>query len=250
MLPREAKIQLVQALKEEDYALRQNFAEEMIRDFFNNDRIDNILFSDEAHFHLNGAVNKQNCRYWAEENPRKKHQTPLHSPRVSVWCAMSSAGIIGPYFFQTARGHTVTINSARYSEMIRHFFTPALQEFDGYNDQTWFQQDGATAHTAQVSMEAVRALFPGKLISKFGDKNWPPRSPDLTPMDFFLWGYLKSKVYATNPATLDALRQRIEEEIAAIPAEMCSRVFQNLRVRLEECLQRNGHHLDNIIFKK
>ena len=59
-----------------------------------------IAMSDEAHFHLNGAVNKQNCRYWSPENPRIFHERPLHSPKVTVWCAVGKFGVIGPYFFE------------------------------------------------------------------------------------------------------------------------------------------------------
>jgi len=52
----------------------------------------------------------------------------------------------------------------------------------------WFQQDGATAHTANESMTIVRNMFPGYLISRLGDVPWPPRSPDLSTCDFFsLW---------------------------------------------------------------
>lgn len=83
----------------------------------------NILFSDEAHFHLNGHVNKQNCRYWAAENPRAKHQKPLHSPKVTVWAAISAHGIIGPYFFENQQGQSVTVNSDRYIAMLRNFFS-------------------------------------------------------------------------------------------------------------------------------
>ena len=59
----------------------------------------------------------------------------------------------------------------------------------------WFQQDGATAYTAWRSIEVLQEMFPGKLISLRGDVRWPARSPGLAPCDFFLWGYLKSKVY-------------------------------------------------------
>ena len=75
--------------------------------------MNNILYSDKAHFHLIGFVNKQNCRYWASENPKLKHQRPLHSLKVTVWAAMSAEGIIGPYFFEIERGQTVTENSDR-----------------------------------------------------------------------------------------------------------------------------------------
>jgi len=75
------------------------------------------------------------------------------------------------------------------------------------NGTLWFQQHGATAHTAVISIAVLRRLFPQRVISRFGDVPWPPRSPDRTAPDFFLWGYLKSKVYSTRPTDLHALRE-------------------------------------------
>lgn len=239
------KTQKVQELKETDYPIRLTFANQMLERF---DNFNRIFFSDEAHFHLHGYVNKQNSRYWSHENPREKHETPLHSPKVTVWAAISSRGIIGPYFFENNNGQTVTVNSDRYAAMIRDFFGPALQAFDGFDDQWWFQQDGATSHTSNTAIEAVRELFPDKLISRRGNINWPPRSPDFAPNDFFLWGYLKSRVYNNAPANLIQLKNRIQEEIEAITPELCASVMESLRHRLEECQRRNGQHLDDIIF--
>ena len=63
-----------------------------------------VMMSDEAHFHLNGFVDKQNCRFWEAENPRELHQRPLHSSKVTMWCGVSKIGIVGPYFLK--RGET------------------------------------------------------------------------------------------------------------------------------------------------
>ncbi|GFV49386.1 hypothetical protein TNCV_2198011 [Trichonephila clavipes] len=67
-----------------------------------------ILFSDEAHFWLNGYVNTQNCRIWSEANPQVYVKTPLHPEKLTVWCALWAGGIIGPYFFKNDEGHNVT----------------------------------------------------------------------------------------------------------------------------------------------
>lgn len=241
------KLQLVQELKPNDHHLRRAFAERMLERFRS---LNNILFSDEAHFHLSGYVNKQNCRYWAVENPKLKHQRPLHSLKVTVWAAMSAEGIIGPHFFENERGQTVTVNSDRYTVMLRNFFFPQLHNFEAYNSRTWFQQDGATSHTSNDSLAVVNEMFTGKLISRRGDIPWPPRSPDLTPLDFFLWGYLKSRVYANKPTTIAQLKNNICEEMSAIPRTMCQRVFTNLRSRFEECVRLDGAHLSDVIFKK
>jgi len=69
--------------------------------------------------------------------------------------------------------------------MINEFLSPNLPPNSG---TLWFQQDGATVHTAVISIAAFRRLFPRRVISRFVDVPWPPRSPDLTAPDFFLWG--------------------------------------------------------------
>ncbi|GFX36430.1 tc3a_0 protein [Trichonephila clavipes] len=149
-----------------------------------------ILFSDEAHFWLNGYVNKQNCRIWSEANPQVYVETPLHPEKLTVWCALWSGGIIGPYFFKNDEGHNVTVNCDRYRAMITNFFIPELNNHDV--QELWFQQDGATCHTARATIDLLKDTFGDRLISRFGPVNWPPRSCDLTPLDYFLWGYVKS----------------------------------------------------------
>jgi hypothetical protein len=83
--------------------------------------INNLWMSDEAHFHLNGFVNKKNLCYWSEVNPREVHQRPLRSEKVTVRCAVSANGIIGPHFFEDDNGRATTVTSARYVNMVETF---------------------------------------------------------------------------------------------------------------------------------
>jgi hypothetical protein len=62
----------------------------------NQEPLNNLLMSDGAHFHLSGFVNKQNFRYWSATNPTELHERPLYFSKVTVCCAISSFGIIGP----------------------------------------------------------------------------------------------------------------------------------------------------------
>ncbi|GFV45173.1 putative DD41D transposase [Trichonephila clavipes] len=110
-----------------------------------------ILFSDEAHFWLNGYVNKQNCRIWSGANPQVYVETPLHTKKLTVWSALWADGIIGPYFFKNDEGHNVTVNGDRYRAMITNFFIPELNNHDV--QELWFQQDGATCHTARATID-------------------------------------------------------------------------------------------------
>ncbi|GFX87477.1 uncharacterized protein TNCV_1330121 [Trichonephila clavipes] len=138
--------------------------------------------------------------YGTEANPQVYVETPLHPEKLTVWCALWAGGIIGPYFFKNDEGHNVTVNGDRYRAMITNFFIPELNNH--YVQELWFQQDGATCHTARATIDLLKDTFGDRLISRFGPVNWPPRSCDLTPLDFFLWGYVNSLVYADKPQTL------------------------------------------------
>ncbi|GFX00795.1 DUF4817 domain-containing protein [Trichonephila clavipes] len=152
-----------------------------------------ILFSDEAHFWLNGYVNKQNCRIWSEANPQVYVETPLHPEKLTVWCVY---GLV---------------------ESLK----------------LWFQQDGATCHTARVTIDLLKDTFGDRLISRFGPVNWPPKSCDLTPLDYFLWGYVKSLVYADKPQTLDYFEDNIRRVIDDIRPQMLEKVIENWTSRLD-----------------
>ena len=119
------------------------------------------------------------------------------------------------------------MTAARYREMLSSFLFPKLEEIN--LGDVWFQQDGATAHTARESMQLLREHFPERLISLRGDLPWPARSPDLTPCDFFLLGYLKSIVYNDRPQTLLHLKNNIRNAIADIPVSILERVEENLK---------------------
>ena len=138
-----------------------------------------------------------------------------------MWCAIGIFGIIGPYIFEDENGATVTVNAERYIHMLNTFLRPQMKRQRLHNMQNvYFQQDGATPHTARLSMDVVRRMFPGRVTSRFSDIPWPPRSPDLTTCDFFLWGYLKSNVNTHKPRTLSDLKEAIREEVATIDHEM------------------------------
>ena len=113
----------------------------------------------------------------------------------------------------------------------------------------WFQQDGATVHTANELMTIVRNMFPGHLISRFGDVPWPPRSPDLSTCYFFLWGYLKTRFYAHEPRRMNDLKEAIRQEIRPIDRQLLARVMDDFKERLENCIQSDGRHLTDMNFK-
>ena len=159
------KMCVVQELRATDYEQREDFAIRMQVQLEENENAVTIIKSDKAHFHLSGEVNKQILHYWASENPLNIHEEPLHSERVTV-CAIGIFGIIGPYFCKDENGATVTVDAERYIHMLNTFLRPQMKRQRLHNVQNvYFQQDGATPHTARLSMDVVRRMFPGRVIS-------------------------------------------------------------------------------------
>jgi hypothetical protein len=115
--------------------------------------------------------------------------------------------VFGPYFFDTS------VTQHNYLAMLKDFFWPKVLKNADY-EKLIFQQDGATSHTANTVQTWLGDKFKRKFIHK---DLWPPRSPDLNPCDFFLWGHLKAKVYNPLPKTLDDLKGNIETEFKKIP---------------------------------
>ncbi|GBM63571.1 hypothetical protein AVEN_173071-1 [Araneus ventricosus] len=117
---------IVQEIKDREWATRKASSEAILqnvpRDVF-------LLSGDEALFHLSGCVDKQNFRYCSPNNPIQIHERPLHSERVTIWCAVADFGIIGPYFFEE-NGKAVTVTSARYVDMLRYFPQSKLYEYE------------------------------------------------------------------------------------------------------------------------
>jgi hypothetical protein len=105
----------------------------------------------------------------------------------------------------------------------------------------WLQQDGATSHTANSTMEKLKQFFDDRIISK---NLWPPRSPDLTPRDYILWGYLKQAVHSSRLQTIEYLKQNIEVAISNISQETSKKV---VRMRVNTCYAENGGHFKHLL---
>jgi hypothetical protein len=109
---------------------------------------------------------------------------------------------IGNYWallFEGDDGVSVTVNAERYNHMLETFFLPEMRRRNWNMARAWFQLDGATAHMARLSMNTLCAAFPGRLLSRFGDIQWPSNSPDLTAADLFMGVFESSSFYSHPP---------------------------------------------------
>lgn len=243
------KMHFVQQLKPQDHSARLDFA----LHFLARMQVDeywpsHILWTDEAHFHLDGAVNTQNCRIWGSTNPHAVQQQPLHSPYVTAWCGFTANFILGPYFFEdvTTTGFVRrTVTSDRYSRLLENFVVPALRQ-RGCLANTIFMQDGATAHTARRVKTLIHQNFPDeRVISRTFPIAWPARSPDLNPCDFWLWGFLKDRVYHGHVTNEADLKASIVRNVSLIPTDMLRAAIDNAVVRFQHIVDRQGMHIEH-----
>ena len=130
--------------------------------------------------------------------------------------------------------------------MITDFFLLTLDGIDV--DNVWFQQDGATCHTSHATIDLLRKTFDGRLISRNGDVNWPPRSCDLTQLDYFLWSAVTDKCYVHHPETIDHLKVNIRDAINEIRPQTLKKVHENWSDQMGYCEASRASHLNEIIF--
>lgn len=237
------KVRLVHELSEDDFDRRVEYCELMMTKIENDENfINNVVFSDEASFMLNGTVNRHNCRYWADDNPHWMREAHTQYPeKINVWAGIFRDQIIGPFFIEE------NLNRNNYHQLLLNEVVPAIEAARDENHETWFQQDGAPPHFGINVRTYLDGTFPRRWIGRRGAIEWPARSPDLTPLDYFLWGYLKSKVYTTKPQNLIELRQRITHEAQQIPGEMIQNVVQHYYYRLAHCVTVEGKQFEHLL---
>ena len=108
-----------------------------------------------------------------------------------------------------------------------------------------FQQDGAPAHYALIVRAWLDQHFENKWIGRSGGHcDWPVRSPDLTPPDFFMWGYLKNNVYQEKFFNCQPLSTAIVNAFREIPSSLCAKVCESVPNRLRHCIHTDGQHFE------
>ena len=127
-------------------------------------------------------------------------------------------------------------------------FWEELQTVSADIQQEWFQQDGATPHTAAASRLWLQERFPGRVISLKEEVQWAPHSPDLSPLDFFPWGYLKDRVYKDKPRTSEQLKRALIAEVSAMPSEMVDRAVDHLQtLRMPQVIPLGVAHIEHLL---
>ena len=245
------QISIRHELRDTDYPRRLNFCQWFNQQQRNPRFLANFVIGDEAGFGMNGEVNSHNVRQYAPrgEHPEFHFVRREERAKVTVWMGICGNGsILGPFFFNR------NVDGNAYLVMLNENIIPQLTEIfnnqfqNGHFLRLWWAQDGAPAHQLIAVRERLLEVFQRRVIALHLPVEWPPRSPDLTPCDYFLWGYLKDRVYRTPPQNIDDLRNKIQQEAEILrgnPA-LIRRVLRQMEQRSNLCVVRDGVHVENL----
>lgn len=237
----------VQALTPNDFNGRLVFCQWLLRQCAaDQDFLSKIIFTDEACFTRDGIFNYHNFHEWSDENPHAKAET-RHQVRFSlnVWVGIVGHHILGPIFLPPR------LTGQSYLEFLRNDFADMLEDIPVLaRRSSWFMHDGAPAHFAVNVREHLDRCYPQKWIGRSGPVNWPPRSPDLNPLDFCIWGYAKNLVYSQKPSdTVEELRQKINLAFNVIKNKdrLCLNITNSLIRRIQVCVEMRGGHFEHLL---
>jgi hypothetical protein len=239
-------LQKVQALNPADYPIRFQFCQWLLQRCTDDPLFaGRILFTDEACFSQDGIINSHNMHIWAEENPHamvvRAHQQRFS---INIWCGILGDTLVGPHILPPR------LNGQDYRHFLEYILPTLLEDVPlATRRNMWFLHDGAPAHFSLEARDQLDAAYPLRWIGRGGPVAWPPRSPDLNPLDYFLWGHLKSLVYEQEVPNRPELHQRITDGCVAIQTTdgVFERVRHSLTRRLQTCIDVQGRHFEQLL---
>lgn len=233
----------VQALHEGDSARRVEFCTLMLqKDRNDSNFLKRILWTDESNFNREGITNFHNLHHYADENPhakmQKKHQTRFS---LNVWAGIIGTHVLGPVYLPQ------TLNAAAYLNFLQTDLPSLLEDVPlSFLNGMVFQNDGCPAHSSLIVKNFLSSEYGSNWIGRNGPIKWPARSPDLTPLDFYVWGRAKELVYAEEIRDLSHLRQRVDDAFNIIKHEITLRtVTTEVKNRCSKCIEQQGSHFEN-----
>ena len=111
----------------------------------------------------------------------------------------------------------------------------------------WFQHDGAPAHFAFAIRRHLDKRFGLQWIGRGGPIAWPPRSPDLIPLDYYLWGHMKNLIYEIPVESEEDLLARVMAAADVGGPEIDDRVYHNMIRRYRICVEVGGRHIEPLL---
>lgn len=235
--------QRVQTLMTRDYEPRVQFCRVMLRKIREDSAFfDKILWSDESSCKRNGYVNMHNLHSWQATNPRNIRQDRAQVQfKVNLWTGILNGQIVGPVELSE------TLTGPNYLNFLQNTLPELLQSLN-VPENYWLQNDGCPAHYARIVRNYLNDEYNERWIGRLGPILWPPRSPDLNPLDFFYWGCLKEKVYKKEIASLEQLKALIFEAADEIKRSgFIRRLKRSFIRRCRACIAAGGRHFEHFL---
>ncbi|KAJ8724058.1 hypothetical protein PYW07_008038 [Mythimna separata] len=229
-----------QELMPTDYLPRLQFCRWLLENWQRN-----IIWTDESTFTRVGIYNQHNMHLWRHENPHAcRVDSFQHRFSVNVWAGVVGTHILGPVFLPRLTGDT-------YLHFLQEILPQLLEEvpLSLLRRPVFYQHDGAPAHFTWNVRRHLDAEYGSHWIGRGGPIPWPPRSADLTPLDFFLWGRIKSLVYVNEATSVNDLKHKIELAFVKVKSEteVLNKLKINLRKRAIMCIEQGGGHFENLL---
>lgn len=237
-------IQKVHAMSPDDYPARVVYCEWFLQMQRNDNMfLGRVLFSDEAAFRRDGVINSHNLHIWDDENPhaiiQANHQVRF---QINVWAGIIGNHLVGPFVLENR------LNGESYLRFLQEELPNLLENVPLETRRNmWYMHDGAPPHFPIIVRQHLNNTFGQSWIGRGGPVAWPPRSPDLNPLDFFFWGHLKNLVYKTPVESQEDLLHRIVTHCEEIRNNqgMLFRVQQRYLRLLRKCIDVNGAHIEH-----
>lgn len=200
-----------------------------------------VIWSDESYISSSGIFNRQNTRHWYQENQHITFERQQQGRfGFSVSCFVLGTKIVYTIF-------EGSLTAQRYLNILQNNMPELLEDIPlAQRHQIYFQQDGAPAHNSRVVTEYLSAHFSRRWIGTHGPIRWPPRSPDLSILDFFVWSYLKNKIYANRHNNIDELRASTEEAFRNLQRQpfIILNAFRRIETVCGLCIRQNGRQFE------
>ena len=202
-----------------------------------------VVFSDEKWFCLKPHPNRKNNVTWSVTNPNEVVEVRDQGvAKVMAWVGIVNGRLLPIHWFAGS------VDGNQYLNMLKDKVWPALKRYST-KEQIWFMQDGARPHTTNDCLEFLQLKFQNRVISNRLDFFWPPKSPDLNPLDFYFWGEAEKAVYDAKPKNIEDLKQTVEDFARSVSRETLLAVADNFYKRSKLCLEEKGGHFEHKLKK-
>ena len=162
-------------------------------------------------------------------------QTKFPQTVMVFECVSSEGDVMPPHFFQEG----LRLNSDGYVELLNTVVKPWITRVANGRPYVW-QQDSAPCHTSGKSQKWLSENF----YDFISPNVWPPNSPDLNPMDYFVWGAVEKDTNCTSSNTKAQLMDKIKTVFEALPRETVASACSRFRTRIEAVIDANGGYFE------